>query len=168
MKVTLNMIRLSGVKYTWETIYTALINNFMENNEVEIYAAELIGADDYEENDFINDLAWGGMVKEEIISSIITEKLISDLDSFEETELKKIRYAILLYLKEEYINSGEGLLNKLAEVYADFNYPVEMSTFIYYMPNNEIAANRDDAEGNMVSNFKQYLEELKNSFKLNA
>lgn len=38
MKVILNMIRLSGVKYTWETIYTALINNFMENNEVEIYA----------------------------------------------------------------------------------------------------------------------------------
>lgn len=166
MKVTLNMMRLSGVQYSWATIYTALINNLMENTEVELYATELMGADDYEENDFINDLAWGDLEKEEIISSIMTEKLIPDLELFEKIELKKIRYAILCHLKEEYKSSREYLLKKLEEVYADFNYPVEMSAFIYYMPNNEAATNnQEEAEGNLISKFNQYLEDLQKSFK---
>jgi len=167
MKVTLNMMSLSGVQYSWATIYTALINNLMENTEVEIYAIELMGSDDYKENDFINNLAWGDLEKEEIISSIITEKLIPDLELFEEIELKKIRYAILYYLKEEYKNSKEYLLKKIAEVYADFNYPIEMSDFIYYMPNDKAAAinNQGDAENNLLSNFYQYLEDLQKSFK---
>ncbi len=158
---------LSGVQYSWATIYTALINNLMENTEVEIYAIELMGSDDYKENDFINNLAWGDLEKEEIISSIITEKLIPDLELFEEIELKKIRYAILYYLKEEYKNSKEYLLKKIAEVYADFNYPIEMSDFIYYMPNDKAAAinNQGDAENNLLSNFYQYLEDLQKSFK---
>ncbi|WP_394522827.1 DUF2247 family protein [Lacrimispora sp. JR3] len=167
MKVTLNMMSLSGVQYSWATIYTALINNLMENTEVEIYAIELMESDDYKENDFINNLAWGGLKKEEIISSIITEKLIPDLELFEEIELKKIRYAILFYLKEEYKNSKEYLLKKIAEVYADFNYPIEMNDFIYYMPNDKAATfnNQEDAENNLLSNFYQYLEDLQKSFK---
>ncbi len=166
MKVTLNMMRLSGVQYSWATIYTALINNLMENKEVELYATELMGADDYEENDFINDLAWGGLEKEEIISSIMIEKLIPDLELFEKFELKKIRYAILFHLKEEYKSSRECLLKKIEEVYADFNYPVEMSAFIYYMPNNEAAANnQEEAESNLISKFNQYLDDLQKSFK---
>ena len=167
MKVTLNMMSLSGVQYSWATIYTALINNLMENTEVEIYAIELMESDDYKENDFINNLAWGGLEKEEIISSIITEKLIPDLELFEEIELKKIRYAILFYLKEEYKNSKEYLLKKIAEVYADFNYPIEMNDFIYYMPNDKAATinNQEDAEKNLISNFYQYLEDLQKSFK---
>jgi hypothetical protein len=167
MKVTLNMMSLSGVQYSWATIYTALINNLMENTEVEIYAIELMGSDDYKENDFINNLAWGGLEKEEIISSIITEKLIPDLELFEEIELKKIRYAILYYLKEEYKNSKEYLLKKIAEVYADFNYPIEMNDFIYYMPNDYETAtnNHGDAENNLLSYFYQYLEDLQKSFK---
>lgn len=158
---------LSSVQYSWATIYTALINNLMENTEVEIYAIELMGSDDYKENDFINNLAWGGLEKEEIISSIITEKLIPELELFEEIELKKIRYAILYYLKEEYKNSKEYLLKKIAEVYADFNYPIEMNDFIYYMPNdNETAINNHgDAENNLLSYFYQYLEDLQKSFK---
>lgn len=167
MKVTLNMMRLSGVQYSWATIYTALINNLMENKEVEIYAIELMGLDDYRDNDFINNLAWGGLEKEEIISSIITERLIPDLDLFEEIELKKIRYAILYYLKEEYKNSRDCLLKKIAEVYADFNYPIEMNDFIYYMQNDKAATinNQGDAENNLISNFYQYLEGLQRSFK---
>jgi hypothetical protein len=167
MKVTLNMMSLSGVQYSWATIYTALINNLMENTEVEIYAIELMESDDYKENDFINNLAWGGLEKEEIISSIITEKLIPDLELFEEIELKKIRYAILFYLKEEYKNSKKYLLNKIAEVYADFNYPIEMNDFIYYMPNDkaENINNQEDAENNLLSNFYQYLEDLQKLFK---
>ena len=167
MKVTLNMMSLSGVQYSWATIYTALIYNLMENTEVKIYAIELMGSDDYKENDFINNLAWGVLEKEEIISSIITEKLIPDLELFEKIELRKIRYAILYYLKEEYKNSKEYLLKKIAEVYADFNYPIEMNNFIYYMPNDNEAAinNQGDAENNLLSNFYQYLEDLQKLFK---
>ncbi|MHC1748035.1 MAG: DUF2247 family protein [Cellulosilyticaceae bacterium] len=167
MKVTLNMMRLSGVQYSWTTIYTALINNLMENKEVEIYAVELMGADDYKDNDFINSLAWGDLKKEEIISSIITEELVPDLQVFEIIELKKIRYAILCYLKEEYKNSKERLLKKIAEVYSDFNYPIEMSNFIYYMPNDKVAEtnNQSAAEDNLISNFNQYLEDLQKLFK---
>ncbi len=167
MDVTLNMMRLAGVQYSWATIYTALINNMMASKEAEIYAIELMGADDYKDNDLVNNLAWGGLQKEEIISSIETEELISDLELFEEIELKRIRYAILCYLKEEYKDSKECLLKKIAEVYADFNYPIEMSTFIYYMPNDKAVTtnNQGSAEDNLIVNFNLYLKDLQNSFK---
>ena len=63
--------------------------------------------------------------------------LVKDVNLFEKNELSEIKYSILYYLKEQYIDSGEVLLRKLAEVYADFGYPEDMSDFIYYMPAND-------------------------------
>lgn len=168
MKVTINMMDLAGVTYSWETIYTALLHNLIEISEVEIYAMRIMESNDYKENDFINNLVWGGMNKEEIKEFILNEHLVSDINSFEEYELMKIKYAILFYLKENYKDSREYLLRKIEEVYSDFGYPENMSDFIYYMPvcNNRVV-NKEEAENNLILKFNKYMDKLKNMIIIN-
>ena len=160
MKITLDMMDSADVRYSWETVYTALSYDFAEVSEAEKYALKVMEADDYEDNEFITDLAWGGKGKEEITSGLLEEKLVTNVKSFEEIELEKIKYTMLFYLKYQNEDSNDRLLKAIEEVYADFGYPEEMSSFIYYMPvNNKLGA----AKGGMdlISEFNIYLKQLK-------
>lgn len=123
MKLTLDMMQSCGVKYSWNTIYIALINNLMVVDELQNYAIEIMNNDDYVDNDFISELAWGDLEKGEILSSIETEGFISNGELVQDNELKKIKYALLIWLKKNCGNSEEELFKKIAEMYADFNYP---------------------------------------------
>ena len=102
MKITLDMMDLADISYSWKTIYTALLYDFIEVSEVEKYAFKVIESDNYEDNEFINDLVWGGKEKEEIVHNMLEEKLVTNVICFEEFELSKIKYTILFYLKNRY------------------------------------------------------------------
>ncbi|HLC07318.1 MAG TPA: DUF2247 family protein [Candidatus Babeliales bacterium] len=74
---------------------------------------------------------------------------------------------ILVDLKEHTQNKRE-LLEKIAEVYADFNYPPDMEELIYYMP----AKNYDPSqysqhenEQRLLTLFDKFLEKEKNDLK---
>lgn len=168
MKITLNMMDLADISYSWKTIYTALLHDFIEVSEVEKYAFKVIESINYEDNEFINDLVWGGKEKEEIVNNMLEEKLVTNVICFEEFELSKIKYTILFYLKNRYEGSNEELLRSIELVYADFGYPNDMSTFIYYMPTNDkIASTKEEREINMISKFNKYLIQLKNYIDIN-
>lgn len=167
MKITLNMMDVVGIIYSWKTIYIALLHDFIDMDEVEKYAIKKMESDLYEESEFINDLIWGGKGREEIIYTMLETGLVKDPNLFEEYELNKIKYSILCYLKRQYIASNEVLLRKLAEVYADFNYPEDMSDFIYYMPtNNKETPTKEEGEKIMISKFNKYLKKLKRLIEL--
>ncbi|KIH42112.1 transcriptional regulator [Bacillus sp. A053] len=57
-------------------------------------------------------------------------------NSFYAIEKRKWRYVILLEVKSKYSDHAIELLSKLAEVYADMNYPEDMEGFIHYHPSN--------------------------------
>ena len=79
MKITLDMMDLADISYSWKTIYTALLYDFIEVSEVEKYAFKVIESDNYEDNEFINDLVWGGKEKEEIVHNMLEEKLVTNV-----------------------------------------------------------------------------------------
>lgn len=166
MKITLNIMDLSGLRYSWNTIYIALLHDFIEVNEVEKYAMKVMALEDYEENEFINDLAWGGKEKIQIINMMLEGELVKNIKKFEKYELNKIKYMILFYLKKQFNDSPENLLRKIEEVYADVGYPEDMSSFIYYMPNNDKSIlTKKEKELNMILKFDKYLKNLKNEIE---
>lgn len=167
MKITLNMMDSAHIRYSWKTIYTALLHDFIEISEVEKYAFKVIGSDNYEGNEFINDLVWGGKEKAEIVNNMLEEKLVTNVTSFEESELSKIKYTILFYLKNRNEGSNEELLRSIEMVYADFNYPEDMSAFIYYMPTDDKkVSTKEEREISMISKFDKYLMQLKNDIEI--
>lgn len=168
MKITLDMMELADIRYSWKTMYTALQHDFIEVSEVEKYAFKVIESDNYEDNEFINDLVWGGKDKAEIVNNMLEEKLVTNVECFEEFELSKIKYTFLFYLKNRYGGSNEALLRSIELVYADFGYPEDMSNFIYYMPTNDkMTSTKEEAEIRMISKFDKYLTHLKNYIEIN-
>ena len=143
-------------------------HDFIEVSEVEKYAFKVIESDNYEDNEFINDLVWGGKDKAEIVNNMLEEKLVTNVECFEEFELSKIKYTFLFYLKNRYGGSNEALLRSIELVYADFGYPEDMSNFIYYMPTNDkMTSTKEEAEIRMISKFDKYLTHLKNYIEIN-
>ena len=134
MKLTLDMMQSCGVTYSWNTIYIALTTNLMVVDELQEYAIEIMNHDNYTDNAFIKALAWGKLEKEEIVSFIEAEGYITSIESVRENELKKIKYAMLIWVKRNYQSSEEELIKKISEIYADFNFPEDMAGLIYYMP----------------------------------
>lgn len=120
---------------------------------------DLMSMDNYVDKEFVNDLAWGTLTKEEAVSSIETEML--NLKSILNVvyELDIIRYTMLMYLKKNYEKSSRLMLEKIAEVYADFNYPVDMAKFIYYMPTDEKPIHENGVT-NMMMRFDIFINEL--------
>lgn len=76
-------------------------------------------------------------------------------------ELRKIRLFLLSEAKE--IANKKAMLERIAEIYADFHYPEDMEKFIYYMPSAEGHNSRDyskeERENKLTSLFEQFLVE---------
>lgn len=164
MKITLNMLSDAGIEYSWNTIYIALLYDFIEVSEVKDYAIERISSEDYQYNEYINELAWVTTDKNIAIKLILGGKLVKITNSTKELELEKIRYAILLTLFNQYKNSYQAFLKQIERVYADFGYPEDMSSFIYYMPSTMTTKKTkndvENTEQNLVLNFSKLLKEI--------
>ncbi|MCO4852536.1 DUF2247 family protein [Bacillus vallismortis] len=137
MKITLNTFKVHHVNYDWKTLYVGLKQEWINKIEVMNYAVEFMMEHPNVQQEEILELAWGDKdnIEETILNIIRVE-----IDSFYAVEKRKWRYVIFLEIKLKYTNHVE-LLSKLAEVYADMNYPEDMEGFIYYQPSND-AGNR--------------------------
>lgn len=157
------MLDKSGIDYDWRTLYVGISINLIECNELTIYALKIMEDNEYKDDEFINELAWGieDNLKGEILTKMIfkfnLDMLIPQSSSWE-LEVRKLRYAILNYLNIT-IDDDNELLKKVEEVYADFNYPQEMEGFIAYMPAKEnIATNSiEDNIKRMINNLDKFL-----------
>ena len=76
-----------------------------------------------------------------------------------ESSNKKLKYVILNYLRSTTKDNNE-LLEKVEEVYADFNYPQDMDEFIAYMPakGSVLMNSIEDNNKRMINNLDNFLE----------
>ena len=163
MTISIDMLDKSGIDYDWRTLYVGISINLIECNELTIYALKIMEDNEYKDDEFINELAWGieDNLKGEILTKILLkfnfDMLIPQSASWE-LEVRKLRYVILNYLNNT-IDDDNELLKKVEEVYADFNYPQEMEEFIAYMPAKEnIATNSiEDNIKRMINNLDKFL-----------
>ncbi|WP_252188076.1 DUF2247 family protein [Bacillus subtilis] len=95
------------------------------------YAVEYLMNHPGVQREEILELAWGD--KDDIEEAILNILRVEE-NSFYAIEKRKWRYVILLEVKSKYSDHGIELLSKLAEVYADMNYPEDMAGFIHYHP----------------------------------
>lgn len=73
-------------------------------------------------------------------------------------EWQKWRYCILSYMVDQ-IQDAEELLIKVEGLYADFGYPEDMKSFIYYMPADEELVNlkSHEARNVLIKRLKNFL-----------
>ncbi|MDX7997003.1 DUF2247 family protein [Bacillus subtilis] len=92
-------------------------------NKIEVmnYAVEYLMDHPGVHQEEVLELAWGD--KDDIEEAILNILRVEE-NSFYAIEKRKWRYVILLEVKSKYSDHGIELLSKLAEVYADMNYPV--------------------------------------------
>ncbi|MCY9402612.1 DUF2247 family protein [Bacillus spizizenii] len=126
MKITLNTFKVHHVNYDWK-------QGWINKIEVMNYAVEYLMNHPVVQQEEILELAWGD--KDEIEEAILNIIRVEE-NSFYAIEKRKWRYVILLEVKSKYSDHATELLDKLAEVYADMNYPEDMEGFIYYQPSN--------------------------------
>ncbi|URZ03810.1 DUF2247 family protein [Clostridium felsineum] len=163
MIIGVDMLDKSGVDYDWRTLYVGISINLVECNELITYALKMMDDGKYEEDELINELAWGieDNLKDEILTKMLLkfnfDMLIPESTSWK-LEIRKLRYVILNYLRST-IEDDNELLRKIEEVYADFNYPQDMEGFISYMPvkDNSYTYYHEENKKRMINNLENFL-----------
>ncbi|AAK78331.1 hypothetical protein BJV85_003667 [Clostridium acetobutylicum] len=163
MIINMDMLDKSGIDYDWRTLYVGISINLVKCDELTTYALKMMNDDKYEDDEFINELAWGieDNLKGEILTKMLfkfkIDMLVPQSASWE-LEIRKLRYGILNYLRST-IKDDNELLRKVEEVYADFNYPQDMEQFIAYMPakNNSVTHSIEDNNKRMINNLDKFL-----------
>ncbi|MEO3943965.1 DUF2247 family protein [Gorillibacterium sp. CAU 1737] len=119
------------VKYNWATVLVGLKLNCYPVEEVDDYAVRYMTEHPDTDNNFIQELVWENRNYEEVITLI--ENLLIDLKCNINflLEERKWRYCILHAIRKD-TEDGNVLLEKVAQVYSDFNYPEVMEDLIYY------------------------------------
>lgn len=168
MNISIDMLDKSGIDYDWRTLYVGISVNMIYCNEITIYALKVMCDYKYDDNDFINELAWG--IEDNRKNEILTKMLIKfNLDMLTSDsqdwnlEIRRLRYVILNYLRSK-IKDNNELLKKVEEVYADFNYPQDMDEFIAYMPvkGSVLMNSIEDNNKRIINNLDNFLESEKN------
>lgn len=134
--MVLDLFEKYNIDYSIKTIYIGLRTNFICRRELENFAIDLIGLDEYKDNTFINDLIFDidKMTKFNVISGL--EDTFNLYETLNQEilikELEKIKDVLFLYtkgtIKEEnykWVMSREGeYFNKIEEllayIYEDF------------------------------------------------
>lgn len=138
MYISVDALKQNKIKYDWRTIYVGFKLDIIKHSDIVNYAVEFLTNYPDISNPDIVELAWGGdnIDYESLLVHILKETHINDLNLDADVwriEKRKWRFGILAYLKLEHQDDPEGLLNKITEVYADFDYPEDMDSFIIYL-----------------------------------
>ena len=164
MNISIEMLDESRIYYDWKTLYVGISINLIDYNELTTYALKVMCDDKYDENDFINELSWGieNSLKDEILAKMFIkfkfDRLLPGSKDWN-LEIRRLKYVILNYLRSTTKDNNE-LLEKVEEVYADFNYPQDMDEFIAYMPAKGSVLMNSIEENNkrMINNLDNFLE----------
>ncbi|MBD1221954.1 DUF2247 family protein [Virgibacillus halodenitrificans] len=138
MDIYLDIFKQNKIKYDWKTLYVGFKLDLIKYSDIVNYAVEFLTKHPENSDQNIIQLAWGGneIDYENLLVDILKDSHINDFNldaDLWQLEKRKWRFGILAYLKMKYQDDFEELLNKITEVYADFNYPEDMDTFINYL-----------------------------------
>lgn len=131
--------------------------------------SDIIGADSA--IDYANALVKNGVIDNEalVVSLLILEDIckdevltlianaITDCDLGEYESLRILRYIILDSI-EELSGDNNVVLNAIENVYADFDYPSDMDSFISYMPADD--GKYDASEHTQEENERRLIEKF--------
>ncbi|MFS0574795.1 DUF2247 family protein [Sporosarcina sp. 179-K 3D1 HS] len=138
MGISLDIFKQNQISCCWKTVYAGLKTDLLKPSEVASYAVEYLTNHPETNDQNIIQLAWGEEDTdfENLLAHILEKLDVEDLDldaDIWHIEKRKWRFALLASLKARYQNDLEELLDKVAEVYADFDYPEDMESFINYL-----------------------------------
>src|SRR5579871_4862333 len=138
MKCNLEILERNNINYSFGTLLVGMQYGVISDVDVANYAVEYLAMHPNETNPLIMELACISPMDQNIqivLIEVLKLKSCVIVPGTEDWffEERKVRFCLLFELKQNIINKHE-LLEKIAEVYADFNYPFDMEDFIYYMP----------------------------------
>ena len=133
----LSILKENEISYSWNTLRVGKKYDLLDSAQIEEYATQYLSEHPQETSQFIVDLACydKAMPIDDILNKVadtIDGKINIDTPKWE-LEKRKLRYCVLVYLKN-HISDTRELLDKIALVYDDFGFPEDMEDFIYYMP----------------------------------
>lgn len=164
-KYPLSIFTDNNLEVSWDTIWMGVLLNRLSAYEVNKFAMDFLDAT-------TNTNGWIS----ELVFKIEDEKLKNQLEKILKLlklnpphpnhprwnkEWIKWRYCIMSNMVKK-IKNNEKLLEAIEGIYADFGYPEDMTSFIYYMPQNEsIPTSQDEARAKLVKNAKSFLQDQK-------
>jgi len=152
----------------WECIFWGIKEQLLEPNNAIMYANKIIeNAPDSDVNEIIELLITDEADRDSIL--VLIEKMFSDKKDLERKKISALRTLRIILLLEiqKSITDNQKLLDKIEDIYADFDYPSDMEGFISYMPaqdNEYDVLNRSSQENQqrLINSFKVFMsEELK-------
>lgn len=145
----------------WDVIYWGIEKDFIEAQSAIDYANKLIEYDSAKDDAIIVELFLLDYVnKDEVLSRMC--KLYPQSALKEKNGIRCLRYMIL----DDIMRKGETqakILRDVEDVYADFDYPSDMTPFISYMPienedYNPSAHTQEENEKRLFEKFTVFLE----------
>lgn len=152
MKCNLNLLEQNNIKYSFATLLVAMNYGIINNADVANYTTQYLLKHPHETDPIITELVCINSTAQNVENMLIealkkTAHIIEPNTNEWIQEERKLRFCLLLELKQTITNKRE-LLEKIAEIYADFNYFSDMENFIYYMP----AKNYDPTQHSLQEN----------------
>lgn len=170
MSFSTDIFNQSKINYDWKTLYVGLKLGLVNYSDITKCAIEFLASHPNSNNQNIIQLAWGenDFDYEELLMNVLNESNVDDLSPDSDVwqfEKRKWRFGILSYLKSTYQDDFEEMLNKIAEVYADMDYPEDMENFINYLTPkdgyNPSLYSHEENIARLVNLFNRFLDKEK-------
>lgn len=169
-KYPISIFKDNKVVCSWATIKVGWDLNRITKEEIKKFALEYLEQHSTTVNEYISELILG--IKNEEVS-IYLKRIFESLGLKEpqkytpewNKEWLKWRYCIMSEMAKSILDE-EKLLISIEGVYADFDYPEDMTEFIYYMPRTENLDNKQqmnpqEARNKLVKKLKIFLKNEK-------
>ncbi|SFS54861.1 hypothetical protein SAMN04488601_1011568 [Paenibacillus sp. 453mf] len=134
---------------TWNDVSFAIENGFMSRISAIEHAFEIISKEPNPSKDVI-DLTW---LKDDKGVLYYLDRIISSTERDYNGSKKKFLYLILSWLYEHKTQYSDPL-GMVEVIYADFDYPTEISEFVRYMPSQKPIS--DLYEENIAQLFREW------------
>lgn len=160
---TIEIFKKYDVEVKWSTIYWGIKNNLLNIKSISDYTIDFI-----ENHPNINipelmELIWNNNEKVKVIELLETmERKEPDIFKLSDTlDINKWRYCIVKSIRKSELSNSE-ILDKIEIIYADFDYPVELSEAVRYMPPqdgyNPLKHSKEENEQRMIKKIDEFLE----------
>lgn len=144
----------------WNVIYWGIKEDLIEAISAVDYANTLIENNPNTHSTLVIDLLILDNITKENVLSLINDN-VHPTETDEKSSKKILRYIILDSIKQTEKNT-KNILDILEYVYADFNYPSDMKSFIRYMPIEDdydpMLYTQKENEQRLIEKFNTFLE----------
>jgi len=151
-----SFLKKHSIRLTWNQMLWGLDKALISPKEISIYALQIVEDDDTDNSDII---LLAGVTKNELFQvRELVEKLSGNEDYQDGNSIEeKWLYIILLWLYENR-DTIDDPLEKVEIVYADFNYPLSISSFVRYMPSEGSNQSSQTGVSFLYEQWKEFLK----------